>query len=417
MTAPKTVLKPVWLKTLVANYSDIDYYVLQWIGGLSTSQDNIFNQLISKCGDIKRLLIFLVNIEAFSHARIYKFAQSVLMHFRTIWIVDESTTIKSPSAKRTKSILTLAGKSKYRRILSGFPVLKTPEDLYSQVQFLGSKLIPHQSFYAFRNDFTFTKQLDNRVTISIGARNVDKLQKLLQPFSSRLLKKDCLDLPEKVHTVRYVDMTTEQKSYYDKMRKEGHYQVKNSERPIFAQTLLVQLEKLHQLANGIDISSRQYFDCGKTEVLLDTIKNEIGDNQFVVWSCYVMNIHQISSALRWAGIKNGMLFGDVPLTQRVEHIENFASGKLQAIVANPSTAMHGINWPNASYAIYFNNSFHLEHRLQSEDRLHRIGQVNKVTYIDLVVDNTIEEKILDVLQMKHSVGAQALGDTWEDWFV
>lgn len=411
ITAPKTVLKPVWLKTLGDFYSGVlPFYTFQWIGEFTESQERLANQILRLDRNPDHMPIFLINIEAFSHTKIYDIVGRVLRHWHVMWIMDESTTIKSPTTKRTKGILKISHLADYKRILSGYPVLKSPEDLYSQIQFLGPHLMPYSSFYAFRNEFCLLKKLDNRVSITIGAKNIDKLANVIQPFTVRLTKKQCLDLPEKIRTVRYIEMSVEQRKYYNQMKEEGYVTIKNNVNS-FASTLLVQLEKLHQIANGMILDKKEFFDCYKYKVLVDIIKNEIGDNQVVVWSSYVDNIEFMSDIMECR-----TLYGETAMNTRDKILLEFNAGKFQILVCNPATAKYGLNLTSAHYSIYFNNSFKLEDRIQSEDRLHRIGQSNKVTYIDLITDDTIEQKVLDTLEKKHSIGAAVLKDEWESWF-
>jgi len=415
ITAPKTVLKPVWIDTLFKYYTDMNFRIIQWIGGMNQEDSRLIGSHLTSAAKT-RLLVFIVNIEAFSHARVYQYAHRICTTLSTAWFIDESTTIKTPGAKRTKQVLILSQLVEYKRILSGFPVLKSPEDLYTQLEFLHPGLTGHKSFYSFRNEFCITRKLDNRVTISIGPKNIDKLQALIEPYSSRILKKDCLDLPDKIHTRRSVEMTKEQIELYQQMKNEGYALIKGSGKETFATTILTQLEKLHQIANGILISAGAEFPCHKYQMLIDTIDNEIGDKQFLIWSCYVYNINSIQLLLLKHGIKIGAFYGRTGLPERNRDIELFHQGKLQALVLHPGTARFGLTLAEASYAFYFNNSFNLEHRLQSEDRIHRIGQVNKATYIDLITEGTIEDKILNKLQEKHNIGAEILGDEWEEWF-
>lgn len=415
--APKSVVKPVWNKTLFEHYHNIGFYIFNWIGGLSESQELTFKESFSrKRDDFARLVILLINTEAFSHNKVVDYVEKLCLTLPTMWIIDESTNIKTPEAKRTKQIVKLSHLAQYKRILSGFPILKSPEDLYSQIQFLGPNLIPHRSFYAFKGAFCVTKQLDNRVHITLGPKNVDKLQQLIAPFSSRVLKKDCLDLPEKVHTVREIEMTHEQRTAYTQMKKQGYVQLKSTDKAVFASTLIVQLGKLHQIANGLLVAPPTYINNNKYSYLVHLIENELGDNQAIIWACYTEAINSISIALSYGKFTYGIVYGATSQSERNTTIEQFIAGNIQFLVANPATIMHGLTFVNAHYAIYFNNSFSLEHRIQSEERLHRIGQTNKVTYIDLVTTDTVESKVLQSLELKHSIGASSIGDEWESWF-
>ena len=143
------------------------------------------------------LHILIMNVEAFSTKKGVEFAYKFLRTHKTLMTIDESTTIKNPSAKRTKSILMLGKQAKYRRILTGSPVTKSPLDLYSQCAFLNEELLGHASYYSFRN--RYAQMIDRnfggrRVQIVGSYQRLDELEEILKEFSYRVQKKDCLPI-------------------------------------------------------------------------------------------------------------------------------------------------------------------------------------------------------------------------------
>ena len=143
-----------------------------------------------------------MNVEAFSTQKGVEFASKFLLSHRTYMAVDESTTIKNPGAKRTKSIITLSRMAKYRRILTGSPVTKSPLDLYKQCEFLDPYLLYHSSYYTFRSRYATMRSANfngRSVQIVVGYKNLAELSEKLKPFSYRVLKDDCLDLPPKTY--------------------------------------------------------------------------------------------------------------------------------------------------------------------------------------------------------------------------
>lgn len=341
----------------------------------------------------------------------------IIAKTKLMMIIDESTTIKNPKAERTKGLLKISDRIKYKRILSGFPVLRSPEDLYTQIRFLGKGLIPHQSFYAFRNEFVTYIQTDKRYQITTGTKNLDKLSKLIESFSVRITKKECLDLPDKVRTKRYIEMTPQQKDLYDMIKHKAYLELENCDETVFAMSFLAQLSKLHQIANGLLIQHHQDIPNYKYDALMEILENEIPD-QATVWFWFTHTLETAKRKIikRFGKDSVGVIYGETPMYERVASLKRFQEGKIRFMLASPAAAMHGLNMTNCSYVIYFNNSTHLEHRIQSEDRFHRIGQVNKVTYIDLVTHRTVEDKILTQLQKNHRIGAEILKDEWKEWF-
>ena len=337
---------PVWLK-LIEKYLDIEYFIFRWNGGFTNYQQTALDKLLRRNTDRNVLLIFLINTESFSYytkdriyhkprGKIYDVLNKILKRWKIFWAIDQSTMIKEHNSKRTEGILDLAHWPDYKRILSGYPVLKSPSDLYSQIGFLGPNLIPYRSYYAFRNRFCITRKLDNRVSIEIGTQNLQELNRIIQPFSSRLLKKDMVVLPPKLRTKRMVEMTDEQKKYYNQMRDEGLIQLQNCDKTTFASNLLTQLEKLHQVANGVVVSLNQHLKCNKYPELVSFIQDELADNQMIIWFSYIMNIEQTSKWLSDHNITYGFAHGGVTGSNRDKVIEDFTKGNFQIMLASPA---------------------------------------------------------------------------------
>jgi SNF2 family DNA or RNA helicase len=303
--------------------------------------------------------------------------------------------------------------------MSGFPVLNSPTDLYTQITFLGRTLIPFASYHAFRNFYSILRQIDRRITIEVGHKNLDHLAKIIEPFSVRILKKDCLDLPDKIYEQRYVEMTIEQAQLYRSMKQQAFAELSQNQ-SVIAVNLITQLGKLHQIANGIllgGIASRS-IETEKDKVLLEILSEE-STGPVAIAANYTLNVENL-----WALIKSkfgpascGIIYGATGDVQRDKYITLFQQGKLPYLVFNPATVREGIDLFISHTCIFYNNSFKLDYRLQFEDRFHRIGQTNKVTYLDLITENTIEERLLKILQEKRNIGGLIFNESeWTEWF-
>ena len=199
------------------------------------------------------LKVLIMNIEAFSTNKGLDFAHSSLNIFlgKALIGIDESTTIKNPTAKRTKNILTIGNLASYRRILTGSPVTKSPLDLYSQCEFLDPYHLGHQSYYSFRARYAnmVKRNFGGRsVQIVASYRKLDELTGKLEKFSYRVLKEDCLDLPPKVFTTRTVDLSEEQTKMYLTMRKAAIAEHKG--KLMSSMSALTTLLRLHQITCG-----------------------------------------------------------------------------------------------------------------------------------------------------------------------
>jgi len=373
------------------------------------------------------LTILVMNVEAFSTVKGTKFAGKFLLGKRVLFAVDESTTIKSPSASRTKSIVRLSKYAQYRRILTGSPVTRSPLDLYTQCEFLDPELLGYSSYYSFRARYAdmLNRTAGGRTFKQVvGYKNLEELNELLLKFSSRVLKKDCLDLPDKVYTTRSIEMTPEQAKAYKEIKDYAITQLYDEEKggqQVSATSVLTKMLRLHQLSCGFmttDEKENIEIKSKRLEELMNILAEVEG--KAIIWANYRHDIHLILEAIRkaYGDDSVGAYYGDVNDHDRASYLKQFQDLKspLRFMVGNTQTGGYGINLTKASTVIYYSNNFDLEKRLQSEDRAHRIGQVNKVTYIDIICKGTVDEKIVKSLLAKQNIAAEVLGEEkWKDW--
>ena len=335
--------------------------------------------------------------------------------------IDESTTIKNPNAKRTKNILLLGKHAQYRRILTGSPVTKSPLDLYSQCAFLDEQLLGHVSYYTFRNRYAVMVDRNfggRRVQIVGSYQRLDELEEILKEFSYRVQKKDCLDLPKKIFINRTVELTPEQKSAYATMKSAALAQLKG--KMATAPHVLTQLMRLHQITCGhlkSDDGEITNFKHNRIEELIDVIDEMEG--KVIIWANYVHDIEEITKELEKEYGEGcvAQYYGQVSSEDRQKAIKDFQDpkSKVKYFVGNTQTGGYGITLTAASNVIYYSNSYDLEKRLQSEDRAHRIGQHKPVTYVDLIAEKTVDEKIIKALRKKINIASTVMGDTVQDW--
>jgi len=369
------------------------------------------------------LKVLIMNIEAFSTNKGLDFAHSFLNIFlgKALIGIDESTTIKNPTAKRTKNILTIGNLASYRRILTGSPVTKSPLDLYSQCEFLDPYHLGHQSYYSFRARYAnmVKRNFGGRsVQIVASYRKLDELTDKLEKFSYRVLKEDCLDLPPKVFTTRTVDLSEEQTKMYLTMRKAAIAEHKG--KLMSSMSALTTLLRLHQITCGTfkaDDGTITQLKNNRLTALMDCLEETEG--KAIIWATYREDIKNIVATLKKAyGEASTVEYhGGVDATLRQDHIAQFqdVKGPTRYFVGNPSTGGYGITLTAANTVIYYSNSYDLEKRLQSEDRAHRIGQTGSVTYVDLVSEKTIDERIIKSLKAKVNIANEIMGENIKDW--
>ena len=369
------------------------------------------------------LKLLIMNVEAFSTTKGLDFAHSFLNIFlgKALIGIDESTTIKSPTAKRTKNILKIGDLAKYRRILTGSPVTKSPLDLYTQCKFLDPYHLDEDSYYAFRARYSnmVKRNFGGRsVQLVVSYRRLDELAQKLEKFSYRVLKEDCLDLPPKVFTKRLVDLSDEQKKMYSTMKSAAI--AEQGGKVMSSMSALTTLLRLHQITCGTfkaDDGTITPIKNNRLTALMDCLEET--DGKVIIWATYREDIKNIVESLKKAyGEASTVEYhGGVDSTLRQDNIALFQqkNGPTRYFVGNPSTGGYGITLTAANTVIYYSNSYDLEKRLQSEDRAHRIGQTGSVTYIDLVAEKTIDDRIIKSLRNKINIANEIMGEDITDW--
>ena len=422
IVAPKGVYRNWVEREIPYHLPDfIDVNMLLWTPHVTKQvqkeKEDLLNETVSK------LKILVMNVEALSTPKGAKFAYSFLSKYKTLMAVDESTTIKNPTAKRTKNIVSLGKYAHYRRILTGSPITRSPLDVYTQSQFLDPALLGFSSFYSFRARYallasgfaggrTFKKV--------VGFQNIEELNKLLTKFSYRVLKKDCLDLPDKVYVRREIEMSPEQKKVYSELKRYAISQL-STEETVSATSVITQLIRLQQVACGFvntDEGHAQEIKNTRMDELIQILEETEG--KVIIWANYRYDILRISETLRRIYGENsvGTYYGDTSDKDRNDIINNFQNKEhpLRFFVGNTQTGGYGITLTAANTVVYYSNSYDLEKRLQSEDRAHRIGQTHKVTYIDIFCKGTVDENIVKALRSKLDLANLVLGEQkWDKW--
>ena len=395
----------------------VRYDMAIWTGSKRIADVRSIEGILRPSEDLR---ILVVNVESLPTKRSFKVAKSFVEGSRCMLIVDESTTIKNPRASRTKAVVSLGIQAQYRRILSGQPITNSPMDIYSQMNFLGEHILGFSSFFSFRNRYAIVQKMHlgprsfNKI---VGFQRLDELEVMLKPWSARITKDDCLDLPEKIYTVREVTMPPKQQELYDHMRDRAITSIENED--CSAQNVLTQLVRLHQISCGhvtTDAGDVVHIETFRMQELLAAIEEVHG--KVIIWATYRADIKMIIQELTSIYGKKSCVdyYGETKDTIRVQNIERFqGDDDTRFFVGNPQTGGMGITLTASSTVIYYSNSYNLEHRIQSEDRAHRIGQSNKVTYIDLICPKTVDEKIVMALKSKKQLASVVMGDEIRSW--
>jgi SNF2 family DNA or RNA helicase len=421
IVAPKGVYRN-WYRSEIPKHmpEHISYKMACWNPTPRKAEKMEMDAMFNAVDDMR---ILIMNIEAFSTEKGQQFAKVFLRVTDAFMAIDESTTIKTPTAKRTKAIVKIGKDARYRRIATGSPVTKSPLDLYSQCDFLGEDCLNYSSYYAFQARYAVLverKMATHTFKQVVGYRHLDELKDKLDRFAFRVTKDECLDLPDKIYLRRDVELTAEQKKTYEQMKlmalsvlDEGLVSTNNA---------LTQLMRLHQIVCGyVKLDDGQELDLPNNRLseLMDLLAES--DGKVIIWANYRKNIQDIKLAIQkeYGMTSVATYYGDTAAEDRQDIVDKFSDPKseLRFFVGNPTTGGYGLTLVSSHTVVYFSNSFDLEKRLQSEDRAHRIGQTEKVTYIDLIATNTVDEHIVKALRNKINIASAVLGEDIKGWLI
>jgi SNF2 family DNA or RNA helicase len=420
--APKGVYRNWVAKEIPEHFpDDIPHRVIRWVANPNKAQQEEMRSVRDR---FDGMTFFVMNVEAFSTPKGVAAGEWMARNFgrRGLIGLDESTTIKNYKAKRSKALCKLSQLFAFRRILTGSPVTKAPMDIYPQFEFLGPRLLGFDSFFAFQARYCVTVKRSmgaHSFQQVVGYRFLDELTERIERHSYRVLKKDCLDLPEKIYTARYVGMTKEQAAMYNRLREDALLLL-NDGSAISAPQMITRMLRLQQVLSGhlmTDEGELIEFPSARLDELMSILEEH--DGKAIIWSRFRYDIQRITAALKQAYGEEAAAsyYGDTTDDERARVVKELQrpDGPLRFFVGNPATAGYGLTLTEANLVVYYANSFSLEHRLQSQDRVHRIGQRNPVTYVDLIAEGTIDEKVVEALRGKIDIGAKILGEEAQEW--
>jgi SNF2 family DNA or RNA helicase len=421
IVAPKGVYRN-WYDTEIPKHlpEHIVHRMAIWSASPRKAEQKALDELFTVTEDFK---ILVMNVEAFSTAKGTAFAKRFLLVHDALMAIDESTTIKTPGSTRSKNTEKVGRGARFRRIMTGSPVTKSPMDLYQQCAFLSDGCLNVSSYYVFQARYAVTveRQLNTHSFKQIvGYRRLDELKEKLDRFAFRVKKEECLDLPDKLYVKREVDLTDEQAKAYNEMRTLALAQIQGG--LVSTVNALTQIMRMHQIVCGhVKMDDGTVMELPNNRIKELMAITEETDGKIIIWATYRHDIEAIKIALAKEYGMNaiGTYYGDTDGDERKRVLEEFQKpdSEMRFFVGNPSTGGYGLTLTAASTMVYFSNSFDLEKRLQSEDRAHRIGQTKNVTYIDLISPGTVDEKIVKALRDKIDIATQVLGEDLKQWLI
>lgn len=348
-----------------------------------------------------------------------EYAKAFLTKRRCLFVVDEGSYIKTPGAQVTKRLLAAAKHADYRRLLNGTPVIDSPMCAYTQVKWCDPEIWSQIGLHAYAH-FKVMFGLWQQIQIQGGRgfpkllryRNLDILKERMAMAGSRIRKSDVLDLPPKLYKRVYYDLSSKQRTIYNTLQKTLEVDLGDDDM-LTVDMAIVRDLRLQQITSGFAPT-----DDGGIENLVTICEEaprlralegivELTDGSAIIWAKFKEEKRNIAALLD----KMGETYTVYSSKNRVEAKEDFQSGRVRFFIANQSSgAARGLTMTKAKTVIYYSNTFSLDDRAQSEDRAHRIGQDQAVTYIDIIAKDTIDMKIVDALLAKQDISNTVLGD-------
>ncbi len=342
---------------------------------------------------------YIVGLESISQSDRTTLAFNALIDIDSCVIVDESSFIANHKSKRAERLSFITKDCRYRFILTGTPLTNGIVSIYSQMNFLSPKILDYQSFYSFANNhLVYSAKYKGMIVETL---HEEYLAAKIAPYVYQVTKAECLDLPDKVYDTYYFSMSDKQREAYDGAKMEFLEMIDPVE--FSAVDIFKLFQALQQIVSGyrnIDSSEPIYFeDSYRVDALENVLRSIPQNKKVIIWAKYHYDIELIKKTL---GCRAVYYTGLLNEKQKENALEEWRTKK-DYLVITQSSGGFGLTLTDAHYAIYYNNSFSYSKRVQSEDRCHRIGQDEKVTYIDICCSDSIDERILGAIGDKENV--------------
>lgn len=357
----------------------------------------------------------------------------------TLLICDESSFLKNRTAKQTKGAAKIAENCVYRWLLTGTPIANSPLDLYGQAMVMSNgdgPLKNFKSYYHFRARYAVLKLMNMgqvRFQQVVGFQNLDELTKKFAPYVLRRTKEECLDLPARTYTVREIALKDSTWQVYQELKRDALLALGDGEvtpEPNAA----VRLLRLAQITAGhvgtqaptssdlepVALGALRDISDEKLSWLVEQIlEGELSnENAMLVWTRWRREHERLQQMLA-TKIEVYRIFGGQQAKNRSCDVQAFQSSKSRRVmIAQVHAGGYGLTLTAASTAIYISNSFSYIDRVQSADRIHRIGQAKPCLYVDMLAcgpkgEKTVDHFILKTLQEKKSL-AEVTCAAWRE---
>lgn len=398
--APKSVIQETWPQEIKkhSNFKfkiiDSSYTESKLISTLERKYKIISFKPLKKVYSNKSY-IYLINYDI-----IVKYIDILLTAGFDLVVADESTLIKNHTAKRSVAVTRLSAVIPRAIIMTGYPVTESIQDLYNQFYFMDRGETFGKSFFSFyKKYFTRMKPYKN----IFKKEKIKEIKKLINKTCILMKKEDCMDLPPRQYIKRPIAPNDYQKELLIELKDNFFLALEQGKITYSTKYVLPILVKMHQICSGFFIGKNKkiaVFDTPKHNYLFDMVES-ILPNRIIIWCKFTQELRNLEKLLK--KYKPAVLYSNGP--DNKELIQDFRKNKRNIIIATPKYLGSGITLTEANYGIYYSNDYSYEKRMNSEARIYREGsQIHKnITYIDMYLNGTIEQRILDILKKKKDV--------------
>ena len=313
-------------------------------------------------------------------------------------IVDEATHYKNAQSKRWKVLKRLVTEDTWLWMMTGTPAAQSPLDAYGLAKMVNPNAVPR--FFGSFRDMVMTKITQFRWVVKPHAS--DTVFNILQP-AIRFTKEECLDLPDMTYVKRVVELTRQQKKYYDMLKKSMTMTVGDDE--VTAMNAAIIMNKLLQISAGAvytDDGDTLEFDIKHRYKVLKEVIDE-SSQKVLVFVPFKHTIDILTDKLRNDGVATEVIRGDVPVAKRTDIFKRFQNTPdPRVLVIQPQSAAHGVTLTAANTVVWWGPTSSLETYAQANARVHRSGQKHRCTVVQLQ-GSAVEKRVYSLLDNRIDV--------------
>jgi SNF2 family DNA or RNA helicase len=366
--------------------------------------------------------IYVTNYESLLMGDLF---ESLLKFKPEALVLDESHKCKDPKARRSKAAYLLAKLCRYRYILSGSPILNSELDIFQQFKILDLGSTFGINYFAYRARFFrdlnagMPKMRYFPKWEAIPERRAE-LNDLIFRKAMRVEKKDCLDLPPLVRIPLRVGMSEEQRRLYKQMKDDYLTWIESQPQkldPVVATLAITKCLRLMQITSGFVKTAEgqeiKLKETPKLAALRELLEENAGRSKILIWAVWKVNYGQIAELCKSLHLGFVEIHGETPATERFRSIERFNTDpSVRVLIGHPQSAGIGANLTASDLSIFYSRTFRLEDSLQAEARNYRGGSEihEKITRIDLLAEDTIDELVVERLALKQEISDTVLRD-------